>query len=100
MPVGITPTYAKPDVAALTLPVTVSGMTITVGQGTIKHEGVDETLSEDVDHVVTADPINPTDVLGYLVRVKADSSIDVVVDEVIEDGVDEMYVSPPWRNWV
>jgi len=91
MPVGRTTLYAKPELAALDLAVTVSGMTITVGQGAFKHNGADEVLDDDVDHVVTADPTNPTNVLGYLVRVKADSSIDVVVDEVVEDGVDEVY---------
>lgn len=88
MPVTNQTTYAKPDRAALELPVTVNGIVITVGKGGFKFHGEDLTLDDDVEFTVTVDPTNDTAVLAYLVKVIADGSVDVVVDEVVSDGVD------------
>jgi len=78
-------------VNAVDLPVTVNGLTLTVGQGSFIIAGVTYTLAADADFLAV-NRATETWLYIHLVKVIADSSIAVFVDEVIDDGIDLLYV--------
>lgn len=84
------PRFGDMDIA---LQVSVSGDAITVSSGTFSIAGRTYHLEEDVRTVVSADATDSKKVIGWLVTPKGDStgSADLVVDEILSDGVDEPY---------
>lgn len=85
-------TTAKPEVHALDLAVTVEApMDIRVGAGAFKIEGTDYEFDADHVHTCTADPTDTTMVVGWIQKDKASGNVELVIDEVVQDGADQQY---------
>jgi hypothetical protein len=97
MPIQVVESRAPKTLVQLVVEQT--GMQITVKAGTFKLSDVVETLEEDQEVTIPVRTVD-TDVIGYLVRVKADGKIAVFVDEVQRDGLDDLYnftSKSPWK---
>lgn len=66
------------------LPVTVSGLDVVVGQGTVTIDGVDYVFDEDTDYRADLDPDFPTTICGWIAL--HNGSPVIFVDEVPKDG--------------
>ena len=92
MPIVTKAQHSLPKVTDVALAVSVENqMDIRVAAGTFKIARTDYALADDNVHTVTADPTDPTDVHGYLVRDKASGDIELLVDEAVLDGLGEAY---------
>ena len=83
-----------PTVQHSDLSVTQEGpglFTVRVAAGTIRYAGTDYTLDSDHVYTVTPDPSSPMNVTGYLAYNSSTDELEVVVDEVLEDGEDISY---------
>jgi hypothetical protein len=94
MPVVHKDCYGTPSVNALNLTIEVLGMTITVKAGSFINQGITYTFTEDQPYVVS-----PSDqsrcFRAALVKVVATGLPELVVDELILDGVDTFYDLDP-----
>lgn len=68
--------------------VQASGLVLTVDAGVFTLGGSQYTLSDQSEHTVTPDATDETEVSGWLVQKISDSSIEVLVDETVHDGID------------
>jgi len=87
--------YGQPSSGFLDLEVTTSGLVIRVAPGTFKVFGEEHQFISQMEHAVTVDPTNETDVLGMIVQDKETEEVTLLVDEVVLDGVDETYAFDP-----
>ena len=69
--------------------VLLSLLQITVKAGTFRRHGVDYALPADIIHNATIDATDTTTIVGHLVL--NSGTPDVLVDEVVADGIDESY---------
>lgn len=90
MPTTIRTVGGKNGEAALDLAVTVSGMVITVPAGAFINQGHNYVLASDQNYSVGASA-QPRYLEGYLVKVVSTGALDVLVDEIVLDGVDVPY---------
>lgn len=74
------------------LNVAVSGLEVIVSPGTVLNYGVERELGEEKRYTVTPSAENNVLVEVWLVVVKATDALDILVDEVEDDGVDVRYV--------
>ena len=74
------------------LVVEVSGLDLSVKAGTVVNYTVERELAEDKDYTVTPSADYPLLVEAWLVLVKATDALDVLVDEIVDDGEDVRYV--------
>jgi len=73
------------------LSVEQSGMDITVKAGDFRWKHAVYTLAQDEVCEVEADAQHVKSVIGYLTRDTITKAIDILVDEVLHDGVDTAY---------
>lgn len=88
MTINWTEVQAPPAQNAVDLTITQTGMTITVEAGSFTIASVGYTLATDQNFIATADPTNDTVACGYLVKEISTGDIELMVDEVVMDGVD------------
>lgn len=81
--------YSSPTQHAIDLSLSMSGLTITVGAGSIVSEGTSYALASSEAHTVGSYAVSCT-VMGSLV-LDASNSLHVFVDEFVHDGVDVTY---------
>jgi hypothetical protein len=99
MTINIQQSLATANACELT--VTLSGaMDILVGAGSIISSSNTYSLSEDVTHTCVADPTHITRVYGFLALNTASGLMELVVDELVINGSDTMYLfdSNPYKK--
>jgi len=84
---------------SMLLPIAVDATSVTVPAGTVLYNNATLTLT-DASVYIPVVGATPFTAFGYLTKNKVTNAIEVLIDEVLVDGVDEAFTFPPDQDLV